>query len=266
MIRVLDVCRILEEQLAPLSLQESYDNAGLQLGDPEMPVKGILISLDADERVLDEAVAEGCNLIVSHHPILFKPLRHLTESSGVERFVARAIRCGVAVYAAHTNADSVLHGVSGRMGEKLGLLNPRILAPSSQSDLTDEPTGLGLVGELPESLSETDFMSLVKRCFGCPCLRHSALRNQAVRRVALCGGSGSEFVSQAIAAGADAYVTADVKYHEFQAVDGRLLLVDAGHYETEQYTKEIFYDVLSKNITTFAVQISTAGTNPVNYF
>ena len=263
-VTVADVCRLLEERLAPLCLQESYDNAGLQLGDPSMSVSGILVCLDVSEAVLDEARETGCNMVVSHHPLLFSPLRHITGRTAVERCVAQALRQGIAVYSGHTNVDSVWQGVSGKMCEKLGLQHLELLVPSAQAP-EGWPAGLGMVGELPAPMSETDFLGLVGQTFGCRSLRYSALTGRPVGRVALCGGAGGSFLEEAVQAGADVYVTADLKYHDFSRPDGRLLLVDAGHYETEQFTKELFFDVLSKNISTFAVRISGRETNPVNY-
>lgn len=257
--KVAEVCRIIED-FAALDKQESYDNSGLQVGDPEAEVKGLLICLDITENVIDEAIAKGCNMVVSHHPLLFRGLKQITGRTAVERSVIKALQAGVALYSGHTNVDSVQQGVSAKMCEKLGLRSLGFLSAKS------EDAGLGMIGEFDQTLSEEEFLALVKQTFACESLRHSAKTGKTVKKVALCGGSGAEFLSLAIAAGADAYLTADLKYHDFSAPEGRLLLVDAGHFETEQYTKEIFYDLLSKNIATFALQISQTERNPVCYF
>ncbi|MBQ9201426.1 MAG: Nif3-like dinuclear metal center hexameric protein [Bacteroidales bacterium] len=257
-----DVCLAMEE-LAPLSWQESYDNAGLQLGNPACALRGgILVCLDVSEAVIEEALACDCQMIVSHHPLIFRGLKHLTEATAVERCVSKAIRNQLAVYSAHTNLDAVCRGVSAKMCEKLGLQPAGFLAPK---DLSAQ-AGLGMIADLPQACGEEGFLQLVKRTFRSACLRHSALTGRSIRRVALCGGAGAEFIPQALAAGADAYVTADLKYHDFGQPDGRLLLIDAGHFETEQYTKEIIHNLLSEKFPNFAVRISQAEKNPVCYF
>ena len=262
---VREVGELMESRLAPLDAQESYDNAGLQAGDPAAEVTGILVCLDVSEAVIDEAVEKGCNLIVSHHPLLFRGIKSLVGKNAVERCLIKSIQRGIAVYSAHTNADSVWKGVSGRMCEQLGLKPLGFLQPSSVPT-EGWATGLGMTGEFDAPLSEQDFLGLVKRCFRCDILRHTALTGRSVKRVALCGGAGSDLLEAAVAAGADAFLTADVRYHEFIQADGRLLFVDAGHYETEQYTKELFAGFLSENISTFAVRISEREVCPVRYF
>ncbi|MBR0453842.1 MAG: Nif3-like dinuclear metal center hexameric protein [Bacteroidales bacterium] len=257
--KVADICRIVED-FASLDKQESYDNSGLQVGNPEAEVSGVLICLDITESVIDEAIAKGCNMVLSHHPLLFRGLKQITGRTAVERVVIKALQHGVALYSGHTNVDSVRQGVSAKMCEKLGLRPLGFLSAKT------EDAGLGMIGEFDQAISEDEFLALVKKTFACASLRHSAKTGSMIKRVALCGGSGAEFLSTAMAQKADAYLTADVKYHEFSAPEGRLLLVDAGHFETEQYTKEIFYDLLSKNIATFALQISQTEINPVCYF
>ncbi len=257
--KVADICRIIED-FASLDKQESYDNSGLQVGDPEAEVKGLLVCLDITESVIDEAIAKGCNMIVSHHPLLFRGLKQITGKNHIERSVIKALQSGIALYSGHTNVDSVRWGVNGKMCEKLGLEVQGFLSAKS------EEAGLGMIGTFPYPLSEDDFLALVKKTFHVGCLRHSVRTGRTVRKVALCGGAGSEFLPEALAVGADAYLTADLKYHDFHIPEGALLLVDAGHFETEQYTKEIFYDLLSKNIATFAVQISQSERSPVWYF
>ncbi len=278
------------EALAPLALQEPYDNSGLQIGNPALQVESALVALDLNEQVVDEALALGANLIISHHPLIFKGLKRLTQATMVERIVHRCILHNIALYACHTNLDAASGGVSYRLAQKLGIENGAILEPRSGL-LTDEvvkalrdshpyeeqafnlfqmqnktrDTGFGWVGLLPESCSPEEFLLQVKKILGTGALRYSTLPARAIHKVAVCGGSGAELLSAALAAGADAYITADVKYHTFQEAEGRLLLIDAGHYETEQFTKELFYDVLTKKFNNFAVHISKVKTNPINY-
>jgi dinuclear metal center YbgI/SA1388 family protein len=354
------------ETIAPPQYQESYDNAGLLTGSPGWDCTGILCTLDATEAVVQEAVSSGCNLIVAHHPIIFGGLKRLTGSNYVQQTVIAAIKNDIAIYAIHTNLDNVIHGVSGRMAQMLGLQHCRILAPKSdtlkkivtfvpeaQAEQVrtalfaagagqighytecsfnssgtgtfkgnegatpfvgtvgqrhyepewkieavfaaaqeqavvralraahpyEEPAfdvislgnphpgiGSGLVGELPEPVAETDFLSRLKTIFRLPVLRHTPLTGRGVQRVALCGGAGSFLISKALGAGADFYITADVKYHEFFDANGRMVIADIGHYESEQFTVDLLFELLQKKFPTFAVRKSAVKTNPVNYF
>ncbi|MCX6308658.1 MAG: Nif3-like dinuclear metal center hexameric protein [Bacteroidia bacterium] len=255
------VCDVLEA-FAPLSLQEPYDNAGLILGNREQEVTGVLIALDVTLEVIDEAISLGYNLIVTHHPFIFKGLKTINGKNLTENCLIKAIRNDIAMYAGHTNVDSVRGGVNERMADKLGLTDTSILVPIQQSGCD---CGLGMVGLLPESLSETQFLHLVKQTFHCERIRYSTLTGKTIRKVALCGGSGSEFLENALSMGADAFLTGEAKYHEFFTHASEILLVDAGHYETEQFTKDIFFEILSENFSTFAVRISEVETNPVHY-
>lgn len=244
---------------APLSLQESYDNCGLQTGDPDMASTGALLAVDMTEEVLDEAIALGINTIITHHPLIFGGIKSVTPSHPAGRIVMRAVKHDIAIIAAHTNIDKAYHGVSYRMGEKLGLCDMRPLAEEG------EGTGLGVVGRLPEATAAEPFLYKIKEAFGCECLRHTAISGDTVGTVALCGGSGASFINDAIEAGADIYVSADFKYHDFFAADGKITLADAGHFETERCTIEIFYDILTKKFTNFAVRRTSTYTNPVIY-
>jgi dinuclear metal center YbgI/SA1388 family protein len=256
-----DVCAVLES-FAPLSLQESYDNAGLILGNREQEVTVILIALDATLAVIDEAVRLGCNLIVTNHPFIFKGLKTITGKNHTENCLIKAIRNDIAIYAGHTNMDAVRGGVNERMADKLDLIDRSILVPIRPSDCD---CGLGMIGTLPQALTEEAFLQLLKSTFHCERIRFSAPRGKNIRRVAMCGGSGSEFLEKALAEGADAYLTGEAKYHEFFTHADEILLVDAGHYETEQFTKDIFFEILSENFSTFAVRISEVEANPVHY-
>ena len=359
-----DLMRVLE-RAAPLAYQESYDNAGLQCGDPQMEVRGVLIALDCTPAVVDEAVRRGCNVVVAHHPLIFKPLKRLTGATEVEQTLLKAIRHDVALYAAHTNLDNVRLGVNRQLADKLGLTNLRILDPKPgllaklityvppthteavlqalygagagqvgdysecsfrvdgtgtftpgagtspylgqpgtpetaaeqrvevllplhlqtaalralrqahpyeevayeiiRLENTNQDVGSGMVGELPEPLSPAAFRGRLRAALGVPVVKHTEF-DEPIRTVALCGGAGSFLIGRARAAGAQAYVTGDLKYHEYFQAEGRLLLCDVGHFESEQFTGEIFRDLLTANFgSTFALFIAETLTNPVRY-
>ncbi len=259
--KIKDITNVLEA-LAPLNLQESYDNAGLIVGDPNTAVTGILFSLDAIESVVDEAISKGCNMVVSHHPIVFRGLKQFNGKNYVERTVMSAIRNGVALYAIHTNLDNVLYrGVNGKIADKLGVLAPQILAPKPGM----EHIGAGVIGTLATPMEEMAFLSHVKNTMHAGCIRHTALRNNTVQKIAICGGSGSFLLPEAIKAGADVFVTADFKYHEFFDAEGRIIIADIGHYESEQFTIELLFEIISEKYPNFALHLTHQNTNPVNY-
>ncbi|MDR3651897.1 MAG: Nif3-like dinuclear metal center hexameric protein [Paludibacter sp.] len=358
------ICELIEE-VAPLALQESYDNAGLLVGDSQMEVTSVLICIDITEEVISEALQKKCNLIVSHHPLIFSGIKKLTGQNEVQRCVAIAIKNDIAIYAAHTNLDNVLSGVSGKMAEKIGLKNIQILQPKQNlllklisfvpklhsygvrqalfeagagqignydycsfnaegigtfranenaqpfvgnfDELHSEPetrievvlphyrkyhvlnallkthpyeepaydfiplqnswnqVGAGVVGELEEVEDELVFLNRIKSIFDNPTIRHTSLLDKKIKRVALCGGSGSSFLQDAINAKADIYISGDFKYHEFFEAQKQILIADIGHFESEQFTKDIFFEIITKKMPTFAVQISDSKTNPINY-
>lgn len=353
------------EQLAPLPYQESYDNAGLQTGDPSAEVTGILIALDCTEEVLEEAIRKGCNLVVAHHPVIFKGIKQLTGRNYVERTIIKAIRHNIAIYASHTNLDNVVPGVNTKIADKLGLQHQRILVnkpqtlmqlvtfvplaqteqvlqalhkagagnigqysncsfqvpgtgrflPSESASPTigtpgkpeeveenrlevifpahlqptilaalksthpyeevahylyalenlNQEVGIGILGELPVAMAEEAFLAYLKEKMALQGLRYTSIGAKKVKKVAVCGGAGSFMIKDAIAQGADALVTGDVKYHEFFDAESKIMVADIGHYESEVFTKEIFYDALSKKFTNFAVYLSEVNTNPVRY-
>lgn len=353
------------ETLAPPAYQESYDNSGLIVGNPQAEVSGILISLDATEPVIEEAIARNCNLIVSHHPIVFRGLKSLTGKNYVERTVIKAIKNDVALYAIHTNLDNIQSGVNRRISERLGLQSVRILAPKTDTlhklvtfaPLADadkilqalgeagagqignyrncsfrttgtgafqpndqakphigeagkleqveeqrievvypahlatqilkalraahpyeevayyqqalmnqnQEVGSGIIGELPEPLSGDDFLAHLKKSMQLTVVRHTNLLEKPVQRVAVCGGSGSFLLPHALRQRADAFVTADFKYHEFFDADGQLIIADIGHYESEVFTKDLLWDFLSEKFVNFAVHLAKVNTNPVFY-
>lgn len=251
------------EAVAPPHLQESYDNAGLIVGHPESEVTGVLFCLDSTEAIVDEAVSRGCNLIVAHHPIVFRGLKRLNGITYIERTVIKAIRANVAIYAIHTNLDNVhQQGVNAKIAEKIGLVNTRILAPKSGSDTE---IGAGLLGTLPKPIPEQEFLQHVKNVMKTDCIRHTALRGRPVSTVAVCGGAGSFLLPDALRAGADVFVTADFKYHEFFDAEGKLVIADIGHYESEQFTIELLYDIIREKFPTFALHLTKQSTNPVHY-
>ena len=257
-----DIISVLEA-IAPPHLQESYDNAGLIVGDADTAATGVLFCLDSTEAVVQEAVEKGCNLIVAHHPIVFRGLKRLNGATYVERTVMAAIRQNVAIYAIHTNLDNVYHqGVNAKIAEKMGVTRTRILAPKPGGDAN---TGAGLLGELESPMSETQFLQHVKTVLRAGCVRHTALTGKVVRNVAICGGSGSFLLSEALKAGADAFVTADFKYHEFFDAEGKLVIADIGHFESEQFTIELLYEIVREKFHTFALHCTAVNTNPVFY-
>jgi len=255
-----DVALIIEE-LAPLKYQEGYDNAGFCVGLPASDVKGVLLCVDVTEEIIDEAVAAGTNMIVSHHPVIFSGLKHITGNNHVERIVAKALKHDILLYAAHTNLDNVPYGVNWTIAQQLGLHDIEILTPLT----TDPQAGAGAVGNLPASVPVERWLSILKQCFAVPHLRHNLPPRPEVRRIAICGGSGAFLIDAAVAAGADCFISADFKYHNFFDADGRLLIVDAGHYETEKCVLSIFFDLLTKKMPNFAVRITEKISNPVIY-
>lgn len=353
------------EDFAPLSYQESYDNCGLLVGNRNQEIRGVLLTTDITIEVLQEALELGCNLVVAHHPLIFKPLKKLTGSNEVEESVVFAIKNDLAVYAAHTNFDMVKGGVSYKMAEKLELVNVQCLSPQSQGlqklvcfvpeshaeavreamfeggggyignydkcsynsngfgtyrahencnphlgnigemhrepeikietivhharlhkllqkmiaahpyeevayDIiplgnSDPSAGLGVVGELNKAVSGKHFSALVKEVFACQAIKSSGNLPDSIRKVALCGGSGASLIPAAMSVKADVFITAEIGYHQYFQANNKVWLLDIGHYESEQYTKEIFYDLISKINHTFAVHFSNINTNPIKF-
>jgi dinuclear metal center YbgI/SA1388 family protein len=360
-----DLLRAFDE-FAPFSLQEDYDNSGIQFGDPLKEVTKGLICIDVTEALVTEAVSHGCDVIISHHPLIFKGIKSLTGNHYTERTLLAAIRNDVCIISVHTNLDCMKNGVSERLAIALGMENLQVLdvrkglllklvtfCPTSHADevrsaifkagagqigeydccsyniegtgtfragadanpsvgeigkihqekeirietilpawlqqnVVDAMTqahpyeevaydllpmlntfnriGFGMTGNLKEPLSESDFLSLLKSRLGSECIRHSPLTGKMIHKVSVCGGSGSVLRDKAMASGSDAFVTADVKYHDFFDAQGKILLADVGHYESEQFTKEILYDILTKKFSNFALLFSGQNTNPVSYF
>ena len=249
------------ERFAPLPLQESYDNAGLQIGLTEgEDVSGVLLCLDVTEEIISEAQRKGCNLIVSHHPLIFRPLRHLTEETQVERCVIMAIKAGIGIYSAHTNLDNAPGGVNFMIAEKLGLHDVEFLQalPSGNG-------GSGIIGTLAEPLTIADFIKTVKERFGVECLMHNETTKQRISRVALCGGAGDFLLDEAIAQGADAFLTGEMSYHRYFGHEDDLLIGVMGHYQSEQFTIELLHRILKQALPELRVVETEKSTNPISY-
>lgn len=353
------------EILAPPSLQESYDNSGLITGDPGQEIRGALVCLDSTEQVLEEAIRKNCNLVIAHHPIIFKGLKQLTGMNYIERVIIKAIRNDIAIYAIHTNLDNVRLGVNAKISQQLGLQNIRILAPmkgqlrklvtyvpfshaeavrnslfeaggghigdysecsfsstgtgSFKGGASSHPyigrkgerhqeheerieviyqqwkekallhalktshpyeevafdiyplgnnyqnAGAGMIGELQEEMTIENFLSVLKEKMNVQVIRHTAFHKKSIKSVAICGGSGSFLLATAIRQGADIFVSADFKYHQFFDADGKIIIADIGHFESEQFTINLIADYLREKFTTFAVPLTETNTNPIYY-
>lgn len=260
MITVSDIAEALED-FAPKELQESYDNAGLQIGNPDMPVTAALLCLDVTEDMIDEAIARKCNMIITHHPLLFKGLKHITGDSHIERIVIRAIKENIAIYSAHTNLDSTFEGVSYEIAHTLSLKNIEVLCPN-----VDNPqTGLGIIGDITPT-PKLEFLRKIRDEFNVRSLRYSTQSPQIViRKVALCGGAGADFISEAVRRKADCYITGDLKYHDFTTWGLDILLTDLGHFESELVSRKIFARVLRKKFPDFVTWITECEKSPVSY-
>jgi dinuclear metal center YbgI/SA1388 family protein len=255
------------ENWAPLSFQEDYDNCGLLIGNKLTNCTGVLCSLDCTEAVLTEAIEKGCNLIVSHHPIIFKGIKQFDEHNYVARVARLAIQHNIAIYAIHTNLDNLLDGVNKTLADRLNLLNRHILAPKpGYMDQNSKEIGSGLIGELSLALDEENFLKWIKEKLNLTVIKHTAFTGKQLKTIALCGGSGSFLIPTAIGQKADCYITSDLKYHDFFEADGKLLLVDIGHWESEQWVSELIIAHLTAKFPTFAVLQSLVCTQPITYF
>ena len=359
------ITQFLEHQF-PLSLQESYDNSGLLIGVLEMEITGVLICLDSIEKIVDEAIEKNCNLIIAHHPIIFKGLKKITESNYIERIVSKCIKNDIALYAIHTNLDNHFDGVNKEIANRIGLKNLRILQPiqGNLSKLTvfvpkdaleklDEAIfkagggqignysechfrtegtgtfkgnensnpqignknvreafeefrveylvsnynlrnvlnamyashpyeevayeiypiqnsnqfeGAGMIGEIETEVDEITFLTQLKTTFNCGIIRHSQLLGRKIKKVAVCGGSGSFLLSKAIQQKADIFITGDFKYHEFFDAEKQIIIADIGHFESEQFTTNLLAERMKENFTNFAIHLTEHNTNPINYF
>lgn len=247
------------EEWAPLARQESYDNAGLILGNRNDEVKKVLVCFDITPRVVEEAVERGANVIISHHPAIFRGIKRIDPGSRMGRMLTLSLRHGIAWYAMHTNLDNTPTGVNAYLAQKMGLTRTRPLVPFP----TQADAGAGVIGTLPDPMQETPLLDKLKAWTGAHCIRHSGLTGRSIKTVALCGGSGGEFFGAAQAAGADVYITGDVKYHDFADAEKGTWLVDIGHYESEQFVKGLIHDYLRDKFPHLAACISERSVNPV---
>ena len=250
------------ERFAPLPLQESWDNAGLQVGLTETEVSGALLCLDVNEKIVDEAIQKGCNLVVSHHPLMFRGLKTISDLTDVQRTVMKAIQKGICVISMHTNMDNAKGGVNYKMAEKLGLRDVQFLSPKTVDGVE---SGSGVIGELPEAQASDDFVLAVKKAFGVECAMCNELLRRPVRKVALCGGAGDFLLDDALKAGADVFITGEMHYHQYFGYEQQIQICVIGHYQSEQYTAEIFRDIIEKECSGVKTIIAETCTNPILY-
>jgi len=250
------------EQFAPLPLQESWDNAGLQIGLTETEVSGALLCLDVTERILDEAIEKGCNLVISHHPLLFRGLKQISDCTDVQRTVVKAIEHHIAVISMHTNLDNAKDGVNFKIAEKLGLRDVHFMA---KKQVNGVDAGSGVMGELASPLSSADFVQAVKLAFDVKCAMTNELLHREIRRVAICGGAGDFLIDEAVGEGADAFITGEMHYHQYFGYEQRIQLCVIGHYQSEQFTSEVFRDILGRACPEVKTYIAETCTNPILY-
>ena len=250
-------------EVAPNAYQEDYDNSGLLVGSYDDTVKGVLVSLDVTEAVIEEAISLGCNVIVSHHPIIFSGVKRLTGSNYIQRCITAAIKNDINLFAIHTNLDNVYdNGVNTNIAKILGLEEVRILRPKLEH--TGQAVGSGIVGKIA-AMDPMDFLHHLKDKMAVSCIKHTTIIDKKIEKVAVCGGSGRFLLPDAIKAGADIFISSDFKYHEYFDADGHIIIADIGHYESEQYTIQLLGKLLSGKFSTFAAHYTKVNTNPVSY-
>ena len=250
------------EQFAPLPLQESWDNAGLQLGLTEADVSGALLCLDVNEQIVDEALRKGCNLIVSHHPLLFRGLKQISGADYVQRCVIKALKNDIVIVSMHTNMDNAQNGVNWKIAERLGLQQCQFFA---QKQVGDIEAGSGVVGVLPQPMAADDFVLMVKKQFDVECAQCNELLRRPIQKVALCGGAGDFLLPDAVSLGADAFITGEMHYHQYFGYEQRIQICVIGHYQSEQFTSEIFRDIINKECPDVRIEIAETCTNPIIY-
>ena len=272
------------EEFAPLAWQADYDNSGLIVGRPDDEISAALVCLDATEDVLDEAQQLGCQLVISHHPVIFHPLRRLNGEGYVERIIERAIRCGIALYACHTNLDSAPGGMSFTLANILGITNLQLLGAQTDGQSQSPDHGFGVIGTLPHPADPLDFLRKVKQKLNIKTLRHSDLPDIKIQKIAICSGSGGSLIETAKRPGADLYIAADFKYNDFMAGETGattsrpkaekcpqnrpikpFIVADIGHFESEFCAIDLIHNIISKNFVNFALHKSAKSRNPVNY-
>lgn len=250
------------EQFAPLPLQESWDNAGLQVGLTETEASGALLCLDVNEKIVDEAIEKGCNIIVSHHPLLFRGVKQVSDSTYVQRIVMKAIKNDITIISMHTNMDNARNGVNFKIAEKLGMHSVRFLGSTTNEE---KESGSGVIGELPEELDAAAFISKVKETFECDCVMSNELLQRPIRTIAICGGAGAFILDDAIKEHADAFITGEMHYHEYFDHEQEIQIAVLGHYESEHFTIEIFRDIIHGACPSLRIEIAETNTNPILY-
>lgn len=254
------------QSVAPFEYQEDYDNAGLIVGDSNQVCTGVITCLDSTEAVIEEAIAKGANLVVAHHPIVFRGLKRIIGATYIERTIIKAIKHDIAIIAIHTNLDNIIrHGVNERIAQRIGLVDISPLSPKAGIDQSKGAVGSGVVGDLESGISTMDFLHHLKKNMDANVVKYTNLTGEKVVKVAVCGGAGGFLLEAAIHAGAQVFVTADYKYHEYFDADGRIVIADIGHYESEQFTINLLQEIISNKFSTFAAHCTIVKTNPVNY-
>ena len=253
--------------VAPSQYQEEYDNAGLLTGNKDWDISGVLVCLDAIESVIDEAISLNCNVVVAHHPIIFKGLKKLTGENYIEKTVIKAIQNNIAIFAIHTNLDNVfISGVNGKIAEKLKLKETEILSPKIGLIHQGYPVGSGIIGILEQKVSTIEFLNNLKIQMELNTIKHTKIISESILKVAVCGGSGGFLLKEAKKQKADIFITSDYKYHEYFDADGDIMIVDIGHYESEKYTIDLLYELITNNFSSFAAHCTKIITNPIKYF
>jgi len=254
------------EGIAPLHYQESYDNAGLIVGSYNQEINGVLIALDTTPAVIQEAIDIGANVVIAHHPIIFKGLKKINGKTYIEQTIIEAIKHDIAIYAIHTNLDNVYNnGVNAKISKKLGLINTAILAPKLDFD-PEGGVGSGMIGELEGEMSEPEFLDYLKAKMDLKVVKHTEMLAKSVKTVAVCGGSGGFLLPNAIKLAADVFITADYKYHEFFDANSEIMIVDIGHYESERFTIDLLYELITQKFSNFAIHSTKVDTNPIKYY
>ena len=251
------------EQFAPLPLQESWDNAGLQIGLTEADVSGALLCLDVTEQIVDEAERKGCNLVVSHHPLLFRGLKQISDATDVQRTVWKAVRKGICVVSMHTNLDNAPSGVNFKIAERLGLSGVGFFA---SKNIDGMECGSGVIGQLAQPMAADDFIQHVKKQMEAESAMCNELLRRPISRVAVCGGAGDFLLDDAVRAGADAFLTGEMHYHQYFGHEQQIQICVIGHYESEHFSTEIFRDIIQKACPEVKTVIAETNTNPIIYF
>lgn len=259
MTKVKDIAALIEKT-APLNFQESYDNSGLQAGFPEDEVRRVLTCLDVTEAVVEEASRLGCELIVSHHPLIFRALKQISDRTYQQRCAVEAIRSGIAIYSAHTSLDNAPGGVNHKIASLIGMEPEGWLQPGPEG----QGSGSGLVGKLLKPVPDTEFLAMLKRTFAVESLRHSMTSGRTITRVAVCGGAGAFLLPDAVRAGADCFVCGEFHYHDYFENQG-VLLAELGHWQSEQYTMDLLSEMISAAFPSLEVMKTGINTNPIQY-